>query len=602
LIAKKEKVWIFTFEYAGIAKVGGLGEVPANQAKNLKDQFDITVFIPSHGQIEKLEKTTEIEKLQFSCIGQLDPSKLGLGINELESSYKISFYRCKIEGVNIILLSGDNAFTNKFLNDKNLYNPDTFTGKLCLFGIGMRCYVEYLMDNQREALPDIIHMHDYHVVIPFIGIKQELAKNGLDVASLITIHLLTWPRYDLDFFKACGIDDTHFKILLNDGLNLMSINKIFELCEDQFGSDEDYYPPTVEKIGAVISDLVTTVSLSYLKSDIIPNLGQELIEFKSDFVWDGCDWDYYEIYQKVLNTIGSEIYEVLNIPNESEIAREDLKKYLLTYKIGNLTQSPLINSDKILNTINEISNGNPFIKNGNINPFLETGPLVISTGRISRQKGFETIFEAIPEVIEAVQNVKFLLLILPTDYSLNEIKLYAQYVKQYPNNLRIIFGVASDIFHLAHIASDVYCALSRWEPFGIIALEAMASKMPVIVTRVGGLQESVLDVRTDPEYGTGIIIKKNNPSEFAKALISFLRLTEISEKVKITGSIYEIETLQLVNSIPDEILKSRILLDADYIDKIRENGYNRVKYNFRWNIVSKKLMGLYQKIKDLYKN
>ena len=35
----KDKVWIFTFEYAGIVKVGGLGEVPANQAKHLSNDY-----------------------------------------------------------------------------------------------------------------------------------------------------------------------------------------------------------------------------------------------------------------------------------------------------------------------------------------------------------------------------------------------------------------------------------------------------------------------------------------------------------------------------------------------------------------------------------
>ncbi|GAJ13728.1 unnamed protein product, partial [marine sediment metagenome] len=154
----------------------------------------------------------------------------------------------------------------------------------------------------------------------------------------------------------------------------------------------------------------------------------------------------------------------------SKFLLKEMRKFLLEYKIGNLSQSPLINSKSVLDTINEISNGNPFIKNGNIKAFSESGPLVLTTGRVSPQKGFEIIFEAIPEVLKAVHNAKFLFLILPTDYSLNEIKSYAHYVKQYPENIRIIFGVASDIFYLAHISADVYCALSRWEPFGIMAL------------------------------------------------------------------------------------------------------------------------------------
>jgi len=159
--------------------------------------------------------------------------------------------------------------------------------------------------------------------------------------------------------------------------------------------------------------------------------------------------------------------------------------------------------------------------------------------------------------------------------------------------------VAKDIFYLAHISADVYCALSRWEPFGIIALEAMASKLPIIATRVGGFQETIIDIRNFSEIGTGILVDKDNPPQFAKALISLFLLAEIAKRAKSKDSIYETETFNLVNQIPDEIIKSLVLLDPDFYHKIKENCYKRVENNFRWRIVSKKLRELYTKIKDL---
>lgn len=590
MIEKKDKVWIFTFEYAGIAKVGGLGEVPANQAKYLKNIYDITVFIPSHGQINRLKMNNTWEKLPLKCTGKIDPRVFG--IYEPEGNYNISFYRLTINKVNIILLTGENPFTKRFLDDKDIYNPDTINAKICLFSLGIRSLIDFLVEKRKDDLPDIIHLHDYHVVFPFIGVKQRLARNGSDAASIITIHLLTWPRYPIDFYRACGIDKIPIKILLKEGFKSFTIDEIFSLCSE-LGSQ----PPSVEKIGAVICDLVTTVSQSYLKSDIIPYCGKDLIDFKSDFIWDGCDWEYYEIYRNLIQSFGKEIRELLNIPLQNELSHTDLKEFLLKYKIGYLSQSPLINSTKVLEAINAISNGNPFIKNGTIKPFSESGPLVITTGRISPQKGFETIFETIPEVLRFIPNTKFLFLILPTDYSLNEIIQYAKFVKQYPNNIRIIFGVASEIYFLAHIAADIYCALSRWEPFGINALEAMASKIPIIATQVGGFQETIIDMREYPEIGTGILIEKENPAQFLNALISLLKLAEISEKVRKTGSIYETEIFNIVNQIPDEIIKSQVLLNPNYYNKVRENCYKRVKNNFRWEIVSKKLADLYERIK-----
>jgi starch synthase len=594
----KENIWIFTFEYAGIVKVGGLGEVPANQARHLTNDYEITVFIPSHGQLNNLREKFGCEKLSFNCVGQINPSVFG--ISDPISYYNISFYKLKIDNVNIILLAGENYFTRKFLDDSAVYNPDTLDGKICLFSIGMRSFANYAIKNQIESLPRIIHLHDYHAVIPFIGISQEMIKNGLDIHSLITIHLLTWPRHSIEFYYGCGIDKTPIRILLQNGYKSFSLGEIFTLCKTTGDYNEINQVPTVEKIGAVICDKVTTVSQSYLISDIIPNCGKQLIEFKSDFLWDGCDWNYDEISQEVLRNHGEDVHEILGIPNENELNFSDLKRYLLTHKIAHLDRSPLIRSEKVLKVISEISNGNQFIKNGNVTAFNESGPLVITTGRMSHQKGFETIFDSIPEVIRVIPNAKFLFLILPTDYSLEEIKSYSKIVKEYPDNLRIVFGVAKDIFYLAHISADVYCALSRWEPFGIIALEAMATKLPIIATRVGGFKETIIDVRNFSEIGTGILIDKDNSSQFANALISLFLLAEISNRTKLKKSIYEAETFKLVNKIPDEILKSLVLLDSDFYQKIRENGYKRVENNFRWETVSQKLKELYRKAEQLY--
>ncbi len=592
----KNCVWIFSFEYAGVVKVGGLGEVPANQAKHLSEQFKITVFMPSHGKVEDLKSKYTMEKLPFTCVGTINPTLFG--IMEEETSYNISFYKFKKENVEIILFSGDNSFTSKFLDDNNVYNPNTIMGKIALFSLGIRCLVGYFIESKRNDLPKIVHLHDYHAVLPFFGMKQVLARNGLEVASLLTIHLMTWPRFEYNFYRICAIDDTPIRVLLSSGFEMLNLNQILQISQFDENKWTEFVMPAVEKIGAIISDIVTTVSESYLNSDIIPNCGKGLIEFKADFLWDGCDWDYYEIFNQVIETHGNEIRNFIQINDNTEINEQNMKRFLLEYKIGHLSHSPLISSQNVLNTINEISNGNPLIKNGNIKAFLDSGPLVLTTGRISPQKGFDIIFEAVPEVLKVIPNVKFLFLLLPTDYSINEIKTYSQFVKQYPQNIRIIFGVASDIFYLAHLSADVYCALSRWEPFGIMALEAMACKIPIIATKVGGLQETIVDAVLNPKTGTGILIDRDNPDQFAKALISLCKSLEVAHLVNSSEShtIFDTDTLKIVNQIPDEVIKSHVLLNHTFFNSIKENCYKRVKENFTWSIVSKKLALLYENL------
>ncbi len=47
-------VWIFSFECAGVVKVGGLGEAVYNIARHLANRgLEVTVFMPSHGVTKK---------------------------------------------------------------------------------------------------------------------------------------------------------------------------------------------------------------------------------------------------------------------------------------------------------------------------------------------------------------------------------------------------------------------------------------------------------------------------------------------------------------------------------------------------------------------
>lgn len=590
------KVWIFTFEYVGILKVGGLGEVPANQAKSLKDELDTTIFMPSHGKKDNFKSSSNIFDLGFNFSGDFIPYEFDIHIPH--AKYEISLHKVEINGINVILISGNNEISKKILEDPRVYSPETLSGKIGLFSYAIRHYVEYLIKNRPNKLPDIVHIHDYHPFIAYISMKQELLKHDLNIPSIITFHLLTWPRKNKRFIKACGIDDKSLLIWLDNEKKTLSFEEIFELARNN-----EHINPSLEKICALIADVITSVSKSYLESDVIPNLGGDLISHKSDFVWDGCDWDYNEIITEIKNKFSEEIINFTGITDYSKISRWDMRNFLLTHKIENiLKKEPIITSEIVLKVVNSLNGVYPILQDRKVKAFNEDGPLILTSGRISHQKGIDTILESIPKVIEKVPNARFLMLLMPNEYTLDDVQTYAEFMKTYPQNLRILFGKSISIYHLAHICADLYCCPSRWEPFGIIALEAMSSKIPVIATKVGGFQESIIDLNNDLEIGTGILVKKENPEELANALVSMLITSEICRLKKTNEIITESELNLMAHDVFYPALRKKVLKDNLYYDKIKENCLKRVEENFRWKIVSQKLINIYNKSIKLIKN
>jgi glycosyltransferase involved in cell wall biosynthesis len=59
---------------------------------------------------------------------------------------------------------------------------------------------------------------------------------------------------------------------------------------------------------------------------------------------------------------------------------------------------------------------------------------------------------------------------------------------------------------------DVVCCTPWYEPFGLVAVEAMACGVPVVASRVGGLAETVVD------GGTGFLVPARSPEAIAEAI------------------------------------------------------------------------------------
>ena len=599
-----KNIWVFCFEYAGVAKFGGLSEVSANQSRSLVNDpaLDLQIFMPSHGRHRELRDKLNLKPLlkpdgtKLILRGHFDPSYFGniqdnsLSFAKFQSYTDLGYFEVEIwqgvlDDVPISLIVGINPISSRLLNDLEIYGYSTLNGKMALFSHVMREYIRYCIYEQPELIPDIIHIHDHHPVAALLCCRQELNLVGKDIRSIITMHLLTWPRRELPFFWKCGVNNEPMLVQIGTYRIWKNMHEIYDMCQD----DEEV-APTLEKIGCAIADRVIAVSENFLNSDIIPNCGEDVIRWKSDFTWNGCDWDYHQN----LKNIWAKYSEFLPVNSIEDVKSWDLRKFLLEDIIGKLPKNePFIKSSEVKYVISKEFKDYPYRSDCSVEPFRSDGPLVLITGRVSPQKGIENILSALPYVLSKIPNAKFLFLMMPTTYALTDLQNYMKTARKYPDNVRFIFGIAGSIYMLAHLSSDVYCCPSRWEPFGIVALEAMASKIPVIATYVGGLMESMLHLEIHPDDGTGLLCPNEDVDALKFALVSLITTMQIAEEKNKNSKLTIKDFQKKLGNILHPKLRAQVENDLLFGEKIRENALYRVESKFRWETVSQKLKKIY---------
>jgi glycogen synthase len=114
--------------------------------------------------------------------------------------------------------------------------------------------------------------------------------------------------------------------------------------------------------------------------------------------------------------------------------------------------------------------------------------LVLLVGRLVYEKGFQLAFDALPGVIEKVPGVRFLV----AGSGTHETELKAQAERLGLTDHGVFLGwIGDDALHSLYRIADLCVVPSLYEPFGLVALEAMASGCPCIVADTGGLREVV---------------------------------------------------------------------------------------------------------------
>lgn len=144
---------------------------------------------------------------------------------------------------------------------------------------------------------------------------------------------------------------------------------------------------------------------------------------------------------------------------------------------------------------------------------LKNGPIIGIVGRTSHDKGQIILIDACSIVVKSFPDVQ--VLIVGEDYQRGEIMGRASYHGLQRNVVMTGRLPAKELYELYSVM-DVLTVPSRFEGFGLTAVEAMAAGLPVVASRVGGLPEIVQD------GVTGFLVEPQDYRELADAILKCL--------------------------------------------------------------------------------
>ena len=154
-------------------------------------------------------------------------------------------------------------------------------------------------------------------------------------------------------------------------------------------------------------------------------------------------------------------------------------------------------------------------------------PLVIAWGRVQYEKGFQVLARAVGSLRLRVPGIR--LVIAGRGSYLPE--LQSQIDVEGLSDLVQLAGFVpdDDLRDMLHVAG---CAVipSLYEPFGIVALEAMAAGAPTVVARTGGLAEIVVGT------GAGLLFEPGNHHELADRIEEILTTPKLAASLQTTAA------------------------------------------------------------------
>lgn len=186
---------------------------------------------------------------------------------------------------------------------------------------------------------------------------------------------------------------------------------------------------------------------------------------------------------------------------------------------------------------------------------------LLFVGRLEWRKGIGTLISATNLLRNEVENFQVIIVggkIYGKQKNFKDFKEYQRLLKKTKEEkvqdlIRFVGRVDNGQLPLFYSAANVLVVPSYYEPFGLVALEGMACHVPVVASRVGGLQTTIQDGIT------GLLFQPRNPLDLKEKVLKIFRSKELAKS-------------------------------------LTENAYNKVRQDFSWKEISLKIEEVYNSL------
>ncbi len=168
-------------------------------------------------------------------------------------------------------------------------------------------------------------------------------------------------------------------------------------------------------------------------------------------------------------------------------------------------------------------------------------PTVLFVGHDFRRKGGDVLVEAFRQVRAEIPHA--------------QLRLVGRQTLQVKNEPGVTaLGEVDDRRQLSRLysAASVFCLPARFEPYGLVLVEAMGHGVPCVATRVGAIPEILAD-------GTlGLLVDAEDVAGLADALITLLRDPELQARLSSRGRA-DVEATKTWDMVADRVVQTLLL-------------------------------------------